>query len=331
MTSFGKIEVEKEHCLTFTNTPFSTSAFMQELVCYSGQQVVFEEASQMPNFIGGIRINAKQIERICHFHGQQIEESIQEKIKTGEDKIYPDGAKPYYVMVDGSMYFTREEKWKEIKLARIFRDEDDIQISRHRGMITKSEYVCHLGSHIDFFEKLEVYTETLKQPVFLNDGARWIWEWVDTYYPDAVQILDFYHAKEHLCLFANEYFQCPDKRKKWIEEQCDYLLDDKVECVIEGLKNILVFKNEKLSKMKTALENYYYNNLKRMKFKTFKEQGLLMGSGAIESAHRDMLQQLLKLSGQRWTKKGLQQIANLRILYKSNKMGNQHRLLKFAA
>jgi len=68
-----------------------------------------------------------------------------------------------------------------------------------------------------------------------------------------------------------------------------------------------------------------------MKYKTFKEQGLLIGSGAIESAHRDMLQQRLKLSGQRWTKKGLQQIANLRILYKSNKMGNQRRLLKFAA
>ena len=317
--------------MTCTNTPFSTSSYLQELACYSGQQAVFEEASQMLNFIGGIKINAKQIERICHFHGQQIEESIQEKIKTGEDKIYPDREKPYYVMVDGSMYFTREEKWKEIKLARIFRDEDNIQISRHRGMITKSEYVCHLGPHTDFFEKLEVYTETLKQPVFLNDGARWIWEWVDTYYPDAVQILDFYHAKEHLCQFANEYFQCPDKRKKWIEEQCEYLLDDKVQWVIEGLKNILVIKNEKLSKMKTALENYCYNNLKRMKYKTFKEQGFLIGSGAIESAHRDMLQQRLKLSGQRWTKKGLQQIANLRILYKSNKMGNQRRLLKFAA
>jgi hypothetical protein len=83
--------------------------------------------------------------------------------------------------------------------------------------------------------------------------------------------------------------------------------------------------------MKTALENYYDNNRKRMKYKTFKEQGLLIGSGAIESAHRDMLQQRLKLSGQRWTKKGLQQIANLRILYKSNKMGNQGRLLKFAS
>ncbi|MFV0269601.1 MAG: hypothetical protein ACK5HT_20960 [Draconibacterium sp.] len=53
------------------------------------------------------------------------------------------------------------------------------------------------------------------------------------------------------------------------------------------------------------------NNLKRMQYKTFNEQGLLIGSGAIESAQRDILQQRLKLSGQRWTMKGLQQVANL--------------------
>lgn len=330
MTSFGKLNVEKDHCLTFTGTPFSASAYMQELACYAGQQAVFEEASQMLGFIGGIDINAKQIERICHYHGQQIEDAIQEDIKTGNDKTYQDNEGRYYVMIDGSMYLTREEKWKEVKLGRIFRDGDNIGISRHRGMITQSEYVCHLGPHTDFFEKLGVYIEALKQPVFINDGARWIWDWVDAYYPGAVQVLDFFHAKEHLCQFAKEYFQCTDRRKEWIEEQCGYLLDDKVECVIEGLRKMLV-KNAKQEKMKTSLENYYHKNIKRMKYKTFTEKGVLIGSGAIESAHRDILQQRLKLSGQRWTKKGLQQIANLRILYKRNKMGNQRMLLKFAA
>ena len=56
-----------------------------------------------------------------------------------------------------------------------------------------------------------------------------------------------------------------------------------------------------------------------MMYKTFREQGLLIGSGPIESAHRNVIQQRLKLSGQRWTQKGLQQMANLRVVYKSNK------------
>lgn len=303
---------------------------MQELACYAGQQVVFEESSQMLSFIGGIEMNAKQIERICHYHGQQIEDAIQEQIETGDDKIYADNHERYYVMIDGSMYLTREEKWKEIKLGRIFRDTHNIKISRHRGLITQSEYVCHLGVHTDFFEKLGVYIETLKQPVFINDGAKWIWEWVETHYPNAVQILDFYHAKEHLCQFANEYFKCVYERKKWIEEHSQYLLDDKVELVINVLKQMPKI-NEGLEKTKITLINYYQNNIKRMKYKTFKKQGMLIGSGAIESAHRDILQQRLKLSGQRWTKQGLQQIANLRILYKCNKLGNQRNLLKFVA
>lgn len=303
---------------------------MQELACYAGQQAVFEEASQMLQFIGGIEINAKQIERICHYHGQQLEENIQQEIQSGFDKTCPDGSERYYVMVDGSMYLTREEKWKEMKLGRIFKAQDNIGVSKHRGMITKSEYVCHLGSHTQFFEKLGVYTEALKQPVFINDGARWIWKWVETYYPGAVQILDFFHAKQHLCQFANEYFRCPDNRKQWIEAQSDKLLDDKVGEIIETLGG-LETTNKKLTKARQSLVDYYQNNLKRMQYKTFREQGLLIGSGAIEAAHRDILQQRLKLSGQRWTKQGIQQLANLRILYKSNKMGDQRQLINFAA
>ena len=56
-----------------------------------------------------------------------------------------------------------------------------------------------------------------------------------------------------------------------------------------------------------------------MQYHIFKEKGLIIGSGAIESAHKDVLQKRLKLSGQRWTKKGLQQIAQLRAAYKSGK------------
>lgn len=324
------MNVEKGHCLTYTNTPFSASAYLQELSCFTGSQLVFEDASRMLEFISRTKITPKQIERICHYHGGQIEETIKEKVRTGEDKIYPDNEELYYVMMDGSMYLTREEKWKEMKLGRIFKATDNFDISGKRGFVTKSEYVCHLGPHTDFLDKLGVYTESLKNPVFINDGARWIWDWVETYYPGSVQILDFFHAKEHLCQFAAEYFQNKDERKHWVEEKCGQLLDDKIESLIDELKKIPV-KNEKLNKLKISLINYYQTNLKRMKYKTFIDKNLRIGSGAIEAAHRDILQQRLKLSGQRWTKKGIQEIANLRILYKSNKLDNQRNLLNHAA
>ena len=67
------------------------------------------------------------------------------------------------------------------------------------------------------------------------------------------------------------------------------------------------------------LTGYYKKHEKRMQYHTFKEKGLQIGSGAIESAHKDVLQERLKLSGQRWAKEGLQQIAQLRAAYKSGK------------
>lgn len=68
-----------------------------------------------------------------------------------------------------------------------------------------------------------------------------------------------------------------------------------------------------------------------MQYKTYRQNGLLVGSGPIESAHRNVIQQRLKLSGQRWSIKGAQQIDNLRVMKKSNNWECVLRLIKKAA
>mgnify|MGYP003678430676 FL=1 len=87
---------------------------------------------------------------------------------------------------------------------------------------------------------------------------------------------------------------------------------------------------EKTDKLRQLI-GYYTNHQKRMQYHLFKEKGFIIGSGAIESAHKDVLQKRLKLSGQRWTKKGLQQITQLRVIYKSKKWNQIERLCKKAA
>ena len=76
---------------------------------------------------------------------------------------------------------------------------------------------------------------------------------------------------------------------------------------------------------------YYTVNQNRMHYGTFKQKGLLIGSGPIEAAHRHVIQQRMKLSGQRWTIKGAQQIANLRVSIKSNQWKDVVELTKKAA
>ena len=296
------------------------SSFCQETMCYIGQNLVFEEASNVINNLTGTSVNAKQIERICHLYGGLLEEENQKRIENIHHREYSkeDSTALHYVMADGAMFSTREknEPWKEIKLARVFKAKDILYLNKDKKFVEKSVYVAHLGASKDFFPKLEYEIENLKNLVIISDGARWIWNWAEDNYPNSIQILDYYHAKEHLCEFAKDYFKDESQRTKWIEIQTKLWLEEVPESVIENIK-ALEF-NQKYEDKKRILLNYYTTNIDRMRYKNFITNGLIIGSGAIESAHKSVLQARLKLSGQHWSKIGLQQMAQLRVVYKSN-------------
>lgn len=102
---------------------FETSSYAQETLCYLWQQLVFEEASEMLKIMKCIDVNSKQIEWVRHHYGGVLEGEIQHAIKQGESKEYnlQDKDHTHYVMTDGAMFLTREEGWKEVKMARIFK------------------------------------------------------------------------------------------------------------------------------------------------------------------------------------------------------------------
>lgn len=311
---------------------FRVSAYLQELMCYAGTEMVFEEASQMLEKTKGIEVTAKQIERVCHYYGQQLEEEQANNIEHGallETTV--SNCEPHYAMLDGAMVLTREEKWKEVKLGRIFKATDNISISKNRKEVTRSVYVPHLGSHVDFLKKFEYFLDEKKSLIFIADGAPWIWNWIDATYPDSVQILDFYHAKEHLHHFAKEYFKVPEEMEHWADTQSLFLLNDKVEQVITNIQQLPKTRCKSAEKSRKAIIKYYQTNTKRMQYKTYKGKGFMIGSGPIESAHRNVIQQRLKLSGQRWTAKGLQQMANLRAVSKSLQWNKVVDYIKLAA
>jgi hypothetical protein len=296
-----------------------------------GQELVFETAAEAMEKLTLVKVNAKQIERVCHHYGQKIEEQIWNTNVPKPNKVLPAkiSPSPYYVMVDGGMVLTREEKWKEMKLCRIFQDSDQIQINKGRTYISHSQYVSHLGEHRPFLAKVESITDYLSQKIFVADGAKWIWNWVEETYPESVQILDFYHAKEHLCGFANIFFKDEEEKQKWVDTQSLWLLNDGILKVLDTLHSLNITDKNK-AKARDNLESYYERNQTRMTYKTFREKGWLIGSGAMEAAHRHVIQERMKLSGQRWTIPGAQQVANLRTLRKSNQWDILLAMLKIA-
>lgn len=299
------------------------------LVCFIGQQMVFEEGSESFKRLLGIEVNPKQIERVCHHYGQKIEDDLQQSIERG-GKIGKTDDKTCYAMLDGGMILTREEKWKEMKVARIFDKEDHVNVNKNRNYIGASIYSVHLGNHIDFLKKVEHCLDLKGNVVFIADGARWIWRWVEAMYPESTQILDFYHAKEHLHQYADAAFKDKTQKEKWIDQQVVFILNDGIKNV---LKNIGEIKrgSEKARNEKRKIIEYYTENIDRMKYKTFRDKNMMIGSGPIEAAHRHVIQQRMKLSGQRWTIQGAQQVANLRVLNKNKNWDKLNDFMKMAA
>lgn len=320
LTSMGNVSFPKNHSFATSPGGFKISPYMQEHLCRVGTKMVFEEASEEIVLLMGLDVNAKQIERLCHHYGgllgdidwqQAYNDSVQLRLPLNQVT---------YVMMDGSMLLTRQkdESWKEVKLCRTFQSGDRVEnISKGRNYIGQSNYVAHLGNHHDFFDKVLDILPCQTPLVFISDGAKWIWNWVGEYYPKSTQILDFYHCKEHLFAFAKKYHpKDEDLARKWVDACIDKLLAKKADELLATIKQ-LPCNHKELEKEKGKLYNYLQNNQKRINYGLYKEQGLLFGSGAIESANRDIIQKRMKLSGQRWTLSGAQQMLNLRVCYKS--------------
>lgn len=290
---------------------------MQDLMCFLGQSKVFSEASEILLETLQIEVSAMQIQRLTKYYGELIDPLISKNTMSYIPKLAEVSQEDnVYIMVDGSMLYTRDEQWKEVKLGRVFTGSKVVPLSSKRSQICESVYVSHLGSVKEFFPKLERHIVDYPNKVIIGDGAKWIWNWVEDNYPGATQILDFYHAKEKLVLFANHQFVKQEEKANWLSEQLARLRADKVEQVITDLLKIRS-KNTIAKEHKEKAIKYYLEHEDRMLYKTYRDKGLMIGSGPIEAAHRSVLQQRMKLSGQKWSTDGANAVANLRCYRKS--------------
>ena len=298
-------------------------------------QHTYSRASDIFMKLLGIEINAKQIERVCTFYGNKLYESQNSRPLQHSKRIKSkEYSERLYVLIDGSFVLIRHNSlpvneqsesqgrdcWKEVKLARLINEQHIVKgISKNRNYVSHSEYVVHLGEAETFFAILR---ETIsrypnRDLVFICDGARWIWNWIEDTYPKSTQILDFFHAKEHLCDLAKIYISDQEDRKEWVSEQEKQIINDNVEEVLEELENVKLngSTGKTIKKEIEKLINYFTDHRDRMRYKTYQNAGLEIGSGAVESAHRTIIQQRAKLSGQRWTSTGVQGILSLRAAY----------------
>lgn len=287
---------------------------MQALMTYCGQLDSYEKSNEVLKEMLQIEVSETQIYRVTDFYGKAVEATVNEGPVLSPVKA----DEVLYAEADGSMIQTREEGWNEVKVGRLFKSSDCLHAEGKPGWISHSQYTAHLGCHKEFTKTMDAlidnYGNLGKRLVFISDGAIWIKNWIEDAFPKAVSILDYYHVCEHLHEFSSSLFTDKTKEKSWTDKQKQWLLKGEVNTVISNIKRI-----GKNSEKANELISYYSKNKSRMKYQEYVKIGCgIIGSGAIESAHRTLVQKRMKQSGQRWSWEGAQNMLNLRVARQNN-------------
>lgn len=157
----------------------------------------------------------------------------------------------------------------------------------------------------------------LREVVVLGDGAHWIWNVAAEHFGDRVEVVDWYHATAHLWTAGKALFGEGAVATAWVEARTTELWEQGVLPVQQALEQVhppdpavrLVLQRER---------GYFRTNAHRMDYPAFRKAGIPIGSGAIESAGRQVIQQRLKRAGCHWSQPGAQYVANVRCLWVSN-------------
>ncbi len=222
-----------------------------------------------------------------------------------------------YVLTDGSQVNTRQQgkdgsTWKEMKLGEVYSDDHVIRSQGGRALLTQKEYVAYFGSveglkPLLFDAAARAGYGQYERTVMIGDGAHWICNLCDELFPDAIQVLDYYHMSEHVYAYARYlYPENEGAMKGWAKATIKDIECGNVEGVIASLDGANVPPGV------ANLRQYLGHNRHRVNYQELKDQGLHVGSGAIESGNKKVIQQRMKQSGMRWGEVTGQYVAILR-------------------
>jgi hypothetical protein len=228
-----------------------------------------------------------------------------------------------YLQVDGQMCPTREMRqsvedqgYREAKAVLAFSEHDVAEVSKDRHELVAKVLQAKVTDSEEFrgiFQAVyqQAQGEHAAEVIVLADGARWIWSMVEDLIPQAIQILDFSHAKHYLWEAGKQiYGEGSAFVQPWVKEQETLLLENKVEQVMAHMERFL-----DLVPALAAILHYFQQNAGRMRYGTYRQRGYFIGSGAIESAGKQLTAARIKGAGMRWNVPALNALLALRCVF----------------
>ena len=327
--------VPKDSALDIVSTSFSPG--LRRLMARVGGKEAFDEGRQDLEELAGIVVTTKAVERISECVGEEIEVIAQKARKIAlSGKIVPIEPIPWmYVEVDGTgvPMVSRETegrqgkdetgraKTRELKLGCVFTQTGTDEEGRPVRDVRSTSYVGAIENAEEFGDR--IFTEAIrrgsrfaKQIVVLGDGAPWIWNLASMHFPAAIEIVDLFHAREHLSELATVVYGPGSEGKQWAEDRLKELDDGNVEAVITAMGWLQPQTDVAKDEVRKAV-GYFQTNAERMRYNLFRSQGLFVGSGVIEAGCKAIAGRRLKQSGMQWTVRGANAIVALRCCHLS--------------
>jgi hypothetical protein len=323
-------------------TGTTRSPGVRRMMARAGSRQPFKEAREDLKVYAGIEISPKDVERVAERIGETIEawqrvgneELLTAAIPLNTEKTIPvlyiemDGTGvpmvPYEVAGRKGRQPNGSAKTREVKLGCVFtQTSTDVEGFPIRDP-DSSSFIGAIETADSFTKRIQAEgvrrgLYEAEKVVVLGDGAAWIRQIVEMYFPWAIQIVDLYHAREHVSDLCKLLF-CSDE-KKAIHHRIRWWYDldrGMVEKIISEARTRFPIEPDKRKKAETEL-NYLNDNKERMRYAEFRRQGLFVGSGVVEAGCKHIVGARLKQSGMEWTVRGANAIIALRCLIQSGR------------
>jgi len=293
---------------------------VMRMSCRTALELAYKQSERLLTDILGFRpCSAREIERIANRHGALLESRLQYNSSDWGIKSTMAKNQKYCLAIDATMIpglpdpVEHRLTWHDVKIAVGF-DPSDIHLPF---------YVAGRENSDSFAKRLWSYLEShgLDKDNFrsiLGDGAHWIWSTADLLFPGVPQLLDLFHAAEHLFASASAIYQ-ETLAHRWWHHRLDQLKAGDLKHFFQALERLAKGYPSDSSDPKNPekLLDYFVTNETRLDYPWAIRNQLPIGSGAVESACRHIPQQRLKQSGMRWSDPGAQSILNLRTLHRN--------------
>lgn len=349
LTAVGEVEVSRPyylcpHChqgqfpadqqLDIAHSEFSPG--VRRMQALMGQDASFDHGREQMKLLAGLEVTTKSVERVAESIGSDIARQEQQEIDRAVQLDLPiivgEPVPILYIQMDGTgVPVVKKETvgrkgkldglpahTREAKLGCVFTqtkwDKEGYAL-RDDGSTT---YTGAIENAEQFGKRL--YVEAWKRgwsraqkKVVIGDGAEWIWNLAQQHFPAAIQIVDLFHARQHLWDLARLlYAHDAHRRNAWIGlHQKRWLDKGKVAKLVASLRSIQTPDAELAQKIRTEAD-YFVSNATRMRYPQFRKQHLFVGSGVIEAGCKTVIGHRLKQSGMFWTVKGANSILALR-------------------